>query len=191
MKKSLKKVISVFLALVVLFAVPVIAGATEGEHFDFSSASVKAVGGSWKDDYVEKIQITLVGDSKKLVGTGAVISIGTNEDADNVGTFDKNQIEVSFSGKNTVITVSLYQKLDHAAEYKFDIKEDAFATDAGKTNASYIYSTTGNLILETLNLTPFDIPLNPIEKLIYDMEHSEYSWLFYPIIIILKFFVSL
>ena len=188
MSKTMRKILSFVLALTVVFTIPVIAFAADTEYFGYSIVSVSAVNGDWKNDYVDTVKIVLRGTGKKTVGTGTVISVGTNEDADNIAVFTKGDIKASFSGSNTTIELKLDKTLDHGTEYKFKIHEGAFAASDGKVNYPYTFTATGNAIIETLNE---ELAINPIQKLIVWLQNWEYGWLFKPAILIMQFFLSL
>lgn len=189
MKKTLKKVLALMLALTVVFSIPVIAGAAD--YFDFRTVSAEAVSGTWKKDKVETMQLIIHGDGRRFVGSDVIVSVGSGTSTTNVATFKKDDVKVSFSGDKTVIEFNLNKTLSHGTTYNFEIKEGTFATGTGKLNAAYVYSTTGNLIIETLEVTPLDIPANPLEQLVRDMERSDYAWLLKPLILIMKWFMSL
>lgn len=188
MKKTFKKVLAVILAMTVLAFIPVIAFAADG--FSISSASIKALSGTWKDDYVERVQITLEGDGRKLATDGAILTVGTNDEGNNMMTVMCSDVSVSFSGKNTVIEFNLNQRLDHGTVYNFVIKEGAFASARNIKNDAYKISVTGNALIETVDVTPYDVPHNPIYKFINWMEEKN-ATLFAPIIFIIKFFLWL
>ena len=189
MKNTFKKVLALLLALTVVFSIPVIAGAAD--YFEFKSVSAEAVSGTWKNDKVDTMQLIIHGDGRKFTGTDVIVTVGSGTSKTNVATFRKDDVRVSFSGDKTVIEFDLNKTLDHAATYNFVIKEGTFKSGDGKVNASYVYSTTGNLLIETIDVTPIDIPANPLEKLVQKMENSEYAWLFKPLIFMMKFFMSL
>lgn len=192
MKKTLKKVLAVVLAFTVIFTVPVIAFAEgEVEKFDYSLVEIVCTDGVWKDNYVNTLKITVKGAGKAVAGTGVILTAGTNEEADNMLQLTADAVSVSFNGENTILEFTLDKCLDHATEYNFCIKEGAFSSNDAKVNAEYKFSTTGNLIIETINVTPIDIPANPLEKLVRDMENSKYAGLLKYVIKLLKWFMSL
>lgn len=190
MKKSIKTLLSAIIALAVLLTIPVIAFA-EDSTFDFKSASVKVISGSWKDDKADRVQVIIVGAGRKLVTDGVILTVGTNEEADNICSVTLADATVNFAGEKTTIEFNLNQNIDHEQVYSFLIPEGAFASSTNAQNNAYKHDVTGNVILETMNVTPYDVPNNPIYKFINYLEGLKYSFLFYPIIIVLKFFVGL
>lgn len=190
MKKTLKKVLSAILAMTILFTIPVIAFAAD-DYFDFDSVTIKALTGTWKKDTVERVQITITGSGRKLLTKDVILTVGTNEDADNICSVTLSEATVEFTGKKTIIEFDLNKKLDHGTVYNFLIKEGAFGTTRNAKNNAYKLSVTGNVIIETLNVTPYDVPNNPIYRWINHMEKSKYRTLLYPIIVVFRFFAGI
>ena len=189
MKKTLKKLLAAVLALTVLFTVPVMAFAAS-DYFDFTGSEVAATSGTWKDDYVGNIKITLFGDARKSASSDFLCKVLVN--GKEILTLQKSDVKISFSGNKTVIEFALNKKINHADNYVFEIAEGAFTTAFGKINAAYeTEPVSGNLILNTLDIADDELPKSPIEQLIVYLESLEYSFLLYPVIFILKFFVAL
>ena len=187
MTKTLKKVLAFVLAMTVVFSIPVLASAADS-FFDFTDYEIKVTDGDFSGRQVNKMKITLTGAAKKVVGTDVILSFGTNDDEDNIASFKASELSISYSGGKTVIEVPLNKQLDHGTEYSIYIKEGSFASGDGKVNACYIIETTGNLILDTIEEELF---VNPLGRLIQKMESSKYAWLLYPIIVMVRFFMSL
>lgn len=190
MKKSIKKVLSVILAMTILFTIPVIAFAAD-DTFDFDSVSIRALTGTWKKDTVDRVQITITGAGRKLLTNDVILTVGTNDAANNICTVTLADATVEFTGKKTIIEFDLNKKLDHSKVYNFLIKEGVFGTTRNAENNAYKLSVTGNVLVETLDVTPYDVPNNPIYRWINYMEESKYRTLLYPVIVIFRFFAGL
>ena len=191
MKKTFVKVLSLVLAAVMLFAVPVIGSAAESSNFDILSGSVSAVSGTWKDDYVENLKVVFRGPYD--FGTNDVIlTIGANGSTDNVITIRKADIITSsFSAGSVTITFRLDRRLSHADTYNICVMEGAFTNRTGEVNNEFTFSTSGNLIIETLEIKQDELPKNPIEKLIILIENWEYGKYFMWAVAIMRWFLSL
>lgn len=188
MTKAFKKIFAVLLALTVIFSIPVIAGA-EAETFDYQLVSTKAVSGTWKDDYVGRVRIVLSGDGKAFGENDVVLTVGTNETADNFAVIRKSDASVKFENGQTVIEFNLNRTLNHQDEITFAVKEGAFKSADSSMNAGYSFSVSGNAIIESLDKE--EIAVNPIEKLIILIQDWKYGWLLYPVVLIMQWFLSL
>lgn len=188
MTKTWKKVLSLVLAMMVVFSIPVVASAADS-YFDFTNFECIATDGDFSSRQVNKIKITLTGAAKKVVSSDVILTMGTNADADNMYEFKASDLKISFSGDKTVIEFSINEQLDHGTEYNFYIKGGCFASSDGKVNAGYMINTTGNLILSAIDNGEYFN--NPLGRLIQKMESSKYAWLLYPIIVMVRFFMSL
>lgn len=190
MTKTLRKVLSVVLALMVVFSIPVIASADDG-YFDFDENNYECIAtdGNFKTRQVNKIKITLIGAARKVVGTDVILTMGTNDEGDNMLALKKSDMTINFNGDKTIIEFSLNRQLDHSTNYNIYIKEDSFASNDGKVNAGYMINTTGNLILASIDDGEYFN--NPLGRIVQQLESSEYAWLLYPVILILRWFMSL
>ena len=190
MKKTLKKVLALLLALTVIFSIPVIAcAADDGGKFDFTDFDLKVTDGDWLKNKVNKVRITVSGPADRIAASGVILTMGTNAAADNMFTFKRADL-IKCTCKNGVTTLEFKvdKKLDHAKDYTFRIVEGAFASNDGTVNSEYKETMSGNLIIETIDA---DLSENPIGRLVKDMENSDYAWLWFPVIVILKWFMSL
>lgn len=188
MKKTFKKVLALLLALTVVFTIPVIACAEDDGKFDYGFVGLEVTDGKWLKNYVNTIKLTIKGDGIKTVGTDVILTMGTNAAGDNMLKLKKSDLKIKFNLDTTTIEFKVDKKLDHAKDYTFCIKEGSFSTSSGTVNSEFKYSTTGNLIIETINE---ELSENPIGRLVKDMENSDYAWLWFPVIVILKWFMSL
>lgn len=186
MKKTFKRIISVLLTVLFVCGVPVFAGA-EGECFDITSVTVKAVDGNWKSDYVETLEITVKGNISAFVASGVVVSFGN--EATGMRAFDVNSVSVKGDGDTAVITFDINSTLSQSEEYSIVINSGVFTSADGKLNNSYTKKLSGNLIIETLDIE--NIPVNPIEKLIIKINKWKYGWALKPVVLVLEWFLSL
>lgn len=191
MKKTFIKVLSLVLAAVMLFALPVI-GSAEEKNFNISMGSVAAASGTWKDDYVENLKVELKGTVYGFGTNDVILTIGVNGSADNVITVRKSDIISSnFSAGAVTIIFRLDRRLSHADTFSICVKEGAFANRNGAVNNEFNFNTTGNLIIETLEIKQDELPKSPIEKLIILIENWEYGKYFMWAVAIMRWFLSL
>lgn len=194
MKNSFKKVLSVILAALMLLIIPVTAFA-EGEEktfFEFKSGSIRALSGKWKNDYVDMVEIVLEGSAKNYNTDEVILSIGTNASADNILTVKPENIQSAEITANSVkLNIKLDRNINHSATYYIDVKEGAFVNSNGEVNASFRFEINGNLLVETLEIGQDELPKTPIEQLIYNIEVSKYRWILYPVVLVLRWFISL
>jgi hypothetical protein len=188
MSKIFSKALAVFLALTMLCALPIFAGA-EADLTDITEASIAAASGSWKDDYVSKIKIELKCDVSSLGDSDVLLVISQNDTANVIKQITKDDAKVTFNNGTITIEFSFDGKMEHGDTYNFEICEGAFKSDSGNINASFTFNSMGNLIIEKIHVSP--IPSTPIERLISSLSASKYAKLFYPLIMVLKWFSSL
>ena len=191
MKKTFIKVLSLVLTAVMLFALPVI-GSAEEENFNISMGSVAAASGTWKDDYVENLKVELKGTVYGFGSNDVILTIGVNGSTDNVITVRTSDIiSSSFSAGAVTVIFRLDRRLSHADTFNICVKEGAFANRNGAVNNEFNISTTGNLIIETLEIKQDELPKSPIEQLIVLIENWEYGKYFMWAVAIMRWFLSL
>ena len=192
MKTTLEKVISFVLAAIMIFAVPVISSAEEIANFNIMSSSISAASGTWKNDYVENLKVVLTGSCYAFGTNDVILTVGTNDSADDVCTVTKADIiSSSFQGGSVTLVFRVDRVLTHAYTYKVSVKEGAFANRSGAVNNSYTASATGNAIIETLEIKQDELPKSPIEQLIVLIENWEYGKYFMWAVAIMRWFLSL
>ena len=167
MTKTFSKVLAVVLAVCMLFAVPVMAGA-ESDKFVLDATSVKAASGNWDSDYIGDVVLTLKGDADEVVATDALVVIYGGTIA--IKTVKVDDADIVYGSGKVTITVPFEGKVDHAIDYKFVVVEGAFASEDGATNEESSIVISGNALVESLDVE--HISTKPIEKIIDWM----YSW---------------
>lgn len=192
MKKSLKKVISFVLAAIMIFAIPVIGSAAETENFNISSCEITAESGTWKNDYVENLKVVLRGNCYGFGTSDVILTVGSNGSTDNIRVITKSDIiSSSFQAGSVTLVFRVDRVLSHADTYSVYVKEGAFANRSNAVNNAFTADTTGNAIIETLEIKQDELPKNPIEQLIVLIENWEYGKYFMWAVAIMRWFLSL
>lgn len=167
MTKTFSKVLSVVLAICMLFAVTVMANA-EASTFELTASSAKAATGNWDDDYIGKVVLTFNGSADKLAATDALVVIYAGDTA--FKTVKVSEAVVAIGSDEVTITVPFENTVSHAQSYKFAVVEGAFTAADGAANAESSITVTGNELVESLDVE--HVSTKPIEKLIDWM----YTW---------------
>lgn len=192
MKKTLKKVISFVLAAIMIFAIPVISSAEEIENFNITSCEISAASGTWKNDYVENLKVVLKGNCYAFGTSDVILTVGVNGGTDNICVITKNDIiSSSFQAGSVTLVFRVDRVLSHADTYSVNVKEGAFVNRNGAVNNAISSSTTGNAIIETLEIKQDELPKSPIEQLIVLIENWEYGKYFMWVVAIMRWFLSL
>lgn len=185
MTKTINKILSVLLAIAMIFSLSVIGLAADG-IFALKSGSAAATSGSFKNKYVGNLKITVKSNNDLVVADGFSVSIkGT--DGQNKK-FNASNAQISVDGKTATITVPFESVMSHEADYTVTVAAGSFKENDGNTNKSYSFTTSGNLILEKLN---GNRPSTTMQKFIKWLSSWKYAYIIQPIIDLLKWFDSL
>lgn len=185
MTKTFNRFLSVLLAIAVIFSFAVIGSAAE-DTFALKSGDAAASTGSFKNNYVGELKITVVADSALTLSDGFALTL-SGTDGQNKS-YNRSNASVSIDGQKAVITVSFESGMSHASDYTFTVAEGSFTDANGKTNEAFSFTESGNLILEHLNV---DRPSTTMQRFIKWLSSWEYAKYIMPIINLLKWFDSL
>ena len=186
MTKTVNKFFSVFLAIAMIFSLSVIGFAAE-ETFGLKSGSAVAASGSFKNQYVGNLKITVKSNNELVLTDNFSVNI-SGTDGQNKIFNSSNANSISIDGKTAVITVPFESAMSHGSDYTITIAAGSFSDPNGKTSTNYSFTTTGNLILEKLN---GNRPTTTMQKFIKWLSSWKYAYIIQPIINLLKWFDSL
>lgn len=186
MTKTVNKFLAVLLAIAMIFSFSVI-GFAETGTFNLKSGDAVAASGNFKKKYVKDLKITVKSNNDLVLGDNFSVSV-SGTDGQNKTYNASNAKSIDIKGKTATITVSYESAMAHEAEYTITVAEGSFKTADEKLSKEYSFTTTGNLILEKLNV---DRPSTPMQKFIKWLSSWKYADLIRPIINLLKWFDSL
>lgn len=186
MTKTVNKFLAVLLAIAMIFSFSVIGFAEEG-RFNLKSGEAVAASGNFKNKYVGDLKITVKSNSEFVLADGFSVNV-SGTDGQNKTYNASNTKKIEMKGKSAVITVSYESAMAHESEYTITVAEGSFKTADEKLSKEYSFTTTGNLILEKLNV---DRPTTTMQKFIKWLSGWEYADLIRPLINLLKWFDSL
>lgn len=186
MTKTVNKFLAVLLAIAMIFSFSVI-GFAETGTFNLKSGDAVAASGNFKNKYVNDLKITVKSNSDLILGDNFSVNV-SGTDGQNK-TYDASSVKsIDIKGKTATITVSYESSMAHEAEYTITVAAGSFKTADEKQSKEYSFTTTGNLILEKLNV---DRPSTTMQKFIRWLSGWKYADLIKPIINLLKWFDSL
>lgn len=185
MTRKLNKVLAVLLTIAVFFSFSAV-GFAVGGTFALKSGNAVAENGNFKDRYVGNLSITVKANVE--ISSTANFSIKISGTDGQNREFNAANSDVKVDGKVITVTVPYNGAMAHEADYTVTVSAGSFVSADGKTNADYSFTTTGNLILESLNV---DRPSTTMQRFIRWLSGWEYAYLIKPIIDLLKWFDSL
>lgn len=185
MTQAIKRTLSILLAVAVIFSFSVI-GFAAGGTAKLDSAKVTACNGNFKDRYVSELKFEIkASDEIEMTDSFAILFVGS--DGVNVS-LDKNSvISADIADKSGTIVVSCQAVLSHEAEYTLTIIEDSFKLGEDASE-EYVFETTGNLILEGINV---ERPTTTIQRLVEWISGWKYAKYIQFVLDILLWFDSL
>ena len=163
MTKTFSKVIAVMLSICLMFTVAVAAGA-QSNTVKLSGGKLVSAAGSWDSDFISYVVIEVKGDVWDF-GSDTILTVGTGDSVSNITTLAVKGSGYSFTPKGTfTVTVPLNININHAETYNFRFVEGALKSEDGALSEEYIFSVSGNAIIETLDVE--HVSTKPIEMLI-------------------------
>ena len=185
MTAQVKKVLSVLLAIAMIFSLAV-AGSAADESFKLKSGEAVAASGNCKDKYVRELKITVKAGSTIEITDDFSLTVTGTDGVKRV--YSAADVSVKYGKNNASVTVSYERNMAHESEYTFTVAAGSFKDVNGKLSNELSFTTNGNLILEKLNV---DRPSTPMQKFIRWLSGWEYAKYIKPIIDLLKWFDSL
>ncbi len=185
MTAQVKKVFSVLLAIAVIFSLAVVGSAAD-EGFKLKSGEAVAASGNFKDKYVGELVIMVSADSTLKITDDFSLTVTGTDGVKKL--YFAADVSVKYGTNNASVTVSYESGMAHESEYTFTVAAGSFKNDKGKLSDELSFTTSGNLILEKLNV---DKPSTTMQRFIRWLSGWEYAYLIKPIIDLLKWFDSL
>lgn len=185
MTQTIKKTLSILLAVAMIFSFSVIGFAAEGTA-SLDSAKVTANDGKFKNQYVSELKIEITASAAiEITDSFAIAFVGT--DGVNISLDKSSVLSAEISGKSATLVVSCPAILTHEGDYTLTISEGSFKL-GDDVNEEYVISTTGNLILEGINV---ERPTTTIQKLVDWLSGWKYAKYIQFVLDILLWFDSL
>lgn len=186
MAKTISKLTAVILSVVMLIGLPTVASAADTDA-PIRNVAFSVIDGEWSHDYINRMSLKFDCEANHVNGDALiVVSLGSKENV--IKTVSASDASVSVSGNTISVEFALDRTVNHADVYIFTICEGAFVSRNGTLNAEYVYTTTGNKMVESIDTV--EIAVTPIQRLIEWMESLNKSWL-KPVIQILIWFTQL
>ena len=186
MSKTISRFMAILLSVAMLIALTIASGADDAQA-SVSNVGINVVSGRWSDDYIGKVELKF-SSTANMVGDGTLVVISLNSEDNVIKELSLDNSSVSVKGNNICIEFDFDRNVEHSDTYIFSICEGAFTARDSSPNAGYVFSVTGNELVEDIDTE--EIAVTPVQRIIEWLESLNKLWL-KPVILILTWFTKL